>query len=176
MGVKCETVLGYFSGAKRSQLAQYREFVEGELGRKEKKRAEPPVLKQAFIGDEDFVEEVRKKARRRSVKEGHYPLKRIVQAVCQVSGEAEEEIKRPGRDPGVQSARELLCYVSRRHSDVSLEELARFLGVKELSTPSHAVRRAEQRIKSEPKFHRDLNRVLANLDRSSMQVCKTPAP
>ena len=59
---------------------------------------------------------------------------------------------------------------------MSLEELARFLGVKELSTPSHAVRRAEQRIKTEPKFHRDLNRVLANLDHSSIPMDSAEKP
>jgi chromosomal replication initiation ATPase DnaA len=162
-------VLGYFSGGKRKRVGQYREFVEGELGRKEKKWAEPAVLKQAFIGDEDFVERVRKKLGKTSVIEGHTPLKRIVKAVGQVSGVAEEEIRRPGRDPGVQRARELLCYVSRRHSDVSLEELARFLGVKELSTPSHGVRRAEQRIKTDRSFRRQIKGVLSNLGYSSMQ-------
>lgn len=167
-GLKYETVLGYFAGRRGRQVAQYREFVEGRL-RGEQKWAEPPVLRGAFVGDEDFVEEARKKAIR-SVLEGHYPLKRIVGAVCKVSGVAEEEIRRPGRSEGVQRAREILCYVSRRHSDVGLRELARFLGVKELSTPSHGARRAEQRIKSDPSFRRQLERVFKLLGHSPMQA------
>ena len=167
-GLKYETVLGYFVGGRGRQLAQYREFVEGEL-RGKQKWAEPPVLKGGFVGDEDFVEEARKKAIR-PVLEEHYPLKRMVQAVCKVCGVAEEEIKRPGRSEGVQSARELLCYVSRRHSDVGLRELARFLGVKELSTPSHGLRRAEQRIRTDSSFRRQLDRIFKLLGHSPMQA------
>lgn len=168
-GLRYERVLDYFPGGRRRQLAQYREFVEGAIGGKGK-WAELPVLKGVFVGGEDFVEEARKKAVKLSILEGHYPLKRIVQAVCKVSGEAEEEIKRPLRSEGVQRARELLCYVSRRHSDVGLRELARFLRVKELSTPSHGLRRAEQRIKTDPSFRRQLDRVLSDLGYSSMQA------
>jgi len=168
-GLKCETVLGYFAGRRRRQLAQYREFVEGEVGAKEK-LMEPPVLRQAFVGDEEFVEEARKKADKRSVLEGHYPLRRVAQAVCKVSGVGEREIKCPMRAEAVQQARELLCYISRRRSDVGLRELAGFLGVKELSTPSHALRRAEQRIKTDLSFRRQLDRVLRTLGHSPMQA------
>jgi putative transposase len=168
-GLKHETVLGYFSGRRHRQLAQYREFVEGEVS-KEEKWAQLPVLKGAFVGDEDFEEQARKKAVKPSVSEGHYPLKRVVQAVCKVSGVSEEEIGRPMRAEAVQKARELLCYVSRRHSKVGLRELAVFLGVKELSTPSHAVRRAEQRIQKEPTFRRQRDRVLTMLGHSSIQA------
>ena len=169
LGLRCETVLGYFAGGRRRQLGQYREFVEGAVGGKGK-WAELPVLRQAFVGDEEFVEEARKKADKLSVLEGHYPLKRIVQAVCTVGGVAEQEIKRPMRSEGVQRAREMLCYVSRRHSDAGLRELARLLGVKELSTPSHGVRRAEQRIKTDQSFRRQLDRVLTMLVHSPMQA------
>lgn len=167
-GLKYETVLDYFAGGRGRQLAQYREFVEGGLGGKQK-WAELPVLKGAFVGDEDFMEEARKKAIR-PILERHYPLKRMVQVVCKVCGVAEEEVKRPMRTEGVQRARELLCYVSRRHSDVGLRELARFLGVKELSTPSHGVRRAEERAKNDENFRRQLDQVFKLLDHSPMQA------
>lgn len=169
LGFRYDKVLDYFAGERRRQVAQYREFVEGAVGRKQT-RAALPVLEGAFVGDEDFVEEARKRAAKPSVLEGHHGLKRIVQAVCKVSGLAEVEMRRPMRSEGVQKARELLCYVSRRHSDVGLRELARFLGVKELSTPSHAVRRAEQRIRAEPGFRRQLDGVLADLGHSPMQA------
>ena len=169
LGLRYERVLDYFAGGRRRQLAQYREFVEEAIGGKQK-WAELPVLKGAFVGDEDFVEEARKKAVKLSVMEGHYSLKRVVQAVCKVCDLAEEEMRRPRRSDRVQRARELLCYVSRRHSDVGLRELARFLGVKELSTPSHGVRRAEQRIKDDPSFRGQLDGVLPNLGYSPMQA------
>ena len=49
------------------------------------------VVKQVFIGDEEFVEQARRRAKKRSIVEGHYPLKRIVEAVCKVSGVGTDE-------------------------------------------------------------------------------------
>ena len=167
--VKCQRVWEYFSGPRRRQVAGYREFVEGELSTG-RKLAALPVLKQAFIGDEQFAEQARRKAAKASDLERTYPLTKIVQAVCKVSGMPEEEIRRPGRSPAVKSAREMICYVVRRHSDVGLQELTRLLGVKELSTVSHGVRRAERRLSAEPDFHRQLERVLKILSRSSIQA------
>jgi putative transposase len=167
--VNCQRVLEYFSGPRRKQVAGYREFVESGVAKRKWEKL--PVLKQAFIGDEDFVEEAKRKAVNvsKDAGEGFYPLKRIVQAICKASGLVEEEIKRPGRSEGVQRARELLCYIARRRSDVGLRELTRFLGVKELSTPSHGVRRAERRMSQDQDFRRELERVLKLL-RSSIQA------
>jgi REP element-mobilizing transposase RayT len=156
--LKRETVLDYFNGGRQRQVVQYREFVEGILGGKQN-WGEPPVLKQAFVGDEDFVEEAKKRAANPLVWEGHHSLKRIVRAVCQVCEVEEREIRRPKRSPEIHAAREILCYLSRRRSDVGLRELARFLGVKELSTPSHGARRAEERAKKDDLFRRQLDRV-----------------
>ena len=91
-------------------------------------------------------------------------------AVSAVLGIDEEDIKRPGRREEVQRSRELISRVARRHSDVGLEELARWLQVKELSTPSHAVRRAEERMKDDARFARQLRQVLKMLVCSSMQA------
>jgi REP element-mobilizing transposase RayT len=168
-GLKGETLLGYFSGDRRRQLAQYREFVEGVI-EGDKKWAEPPVLKQAFVGDEEFVEEARKRAAKPLVLERHHSLKRILQAVCQVCEIGEEEIRRRTRSAEIQSAREVLCYISRRRSDVGLRELARLLGVKELSTPSHGASRAEERAKKDDAFRRQLDRVAKLLSYSPMQA------
>ncbi len=167
--LKYGTVLNYFVGGRRRQLAQYREFVEGDLKRGGK-LAELPVLKGVFVGDEDFAEEARKKAVKLSIMEAHYSLKRIGQAVCKICGVSEEELRRPIRSEEVQKARELLCYVSRKHSDVRLGELVKFLGVKELSTASHGFKRAEQRVKTDPNFRRQLSQVLTILSHSLMQA------
>ena len=166
--VKCQRVLEYFSGPRKRQLAGYREFVEGKLA--EGKIEALPVLKQAFIGDEEFAEQARRKAAKLSDSERVYALNRVVQAVCKVSGMAAEEIRRPGRSQAVKSAREIICYLARRHGDVGLRELTRFLGVKELSTGSHGVRRAEQRLSQEPDFRRQVERVLKTLSHSSIQA------
>jgi REP element-mobilizing transposase RayT len=166
--VKCQRVLEYFSGPRKRQLSGYRGFVEGELA--EGKVESLPVLKQAFIGDEEFVEQARRKAAKVSDSERAYPLKRIVQAVCKVSGTGAEEIMRPGRSEAVRNAREMICYLARRHGEVGLQELTRFLGVKELSTGSHGVRRAERRLSKEADFRRQVEGILKALSHSSMQA------
>jgi chromosomal replication initiation ATPase DnaA len=161
--------LGYFAGGKRKQIAQYRGFVEGGLGGKEKCR-ELPVRSQAFIGDEEFEEAARKKVSKLPVVERSYSFKRISAAVCKLTGVSENDVKHSGRSEEVQRARELLCYVARRHGAVSLAELSGFLGVKELSTPSHALRRAQRRLTDDRGFRRQLERVLGVLAHSSMQA------
>jgi REP element-mobilizing transposase RayT len=168
-GLKYQKVLEYFAGGKRKQVEQYREFVEGGFSAKEK-LGELPVRKQAFIGDEEFEEAARKKVSKLSVVERSYPFKRIAGAVCRATGVSENDVKHSSRTQEVQRARELLCYVSRRHGAVSLTELRAFLGVKELSTPSHALRRAETRLTDDRGFRRQLERVLDVLGNSSMQA------
>ena len=163
--VKCERVLEYFSGPRKRRLAGYREFVEGKLAGGKIKAL--PVLKQVFIGDEEFAEQARRKAAKVSDSEKVYGLNRVVQAVCKVSRMAAEQIRRPGQSPAVKSAREIICYLARRHGDVGLRELTRFLRVKELSTGSHGLRRAEQRLSKEPEFRGQVERVLKTLSPSS---------
>jgi REP element-mobilizing transposase RayT len=168
-GLKQPKLLDYFAGGKKKQREQYREFVENGLAGKDK-MAEVPVRKQVFIGDEEFEEAARKKAAKLSVTERSYPLKRIAVAVCKVAGLSENDLKHSGRREEIQRARELLCYVSRRHGSVSLTELSKFLGVKELSTPSHALRRAEKRLTDDRKFRHQAERVLKALLDASMQA------
>jgi chromosomal replication initiation ATPase DnaA len=122
------------------------------------------MIKQIFIGDDDFAEAIRRKGNRSSVREGHYSFRQMVAAVSAVMGVEPEEIRMPERSEKVQRSREMLCYIARRYGEVGLQELARFLQVKELSTASHAVRRAEVRLKNDSGFGRRVDRVLKRLD------------
>jgi putative transposase len=167
-GLKAETVLGSFNGAKRRQIRQYREYVEGK-GREREQNAAPEVIRQIFVGDEDFVEVVRQRVKKGSAYGARYSFRRIVEAVSGVMGVEREEMRRAKRSEEVQRSRELLCYVSRQYGEVGLQELAKFLRVKELSTASHAMRRAEERLNEDSGFSRRLDRVLKRLD-SSMQA------
>jgi len=168
-GLKHQKILEYFAGGKRKQVEQYREFVEGGMAGKQK-LGEPAVRKQAFIGDEEFEEAVRRKVGTLPVMEKSYPLKRVAGAVCRVVGVSENDVRHSGRSEQVQRARELICYVSRRHGAASLTELRTLLGVKELSTPSHALRRAERRLADDRAFRHQLKRVLDVLAHSSIQA------
>ena len=168
-GLASGTVLGYFRGSRNRQIQQYREYVEGERGDKFRNVA-PEVSKQIFVGDEDFVETVQRKSQAKAAGEMRYAFRRIVKAVSEVTGIKEDEMRRRQRGDEVKGSRELLCYVARRHGEVSMEELARFLMVKEPSTASHAVRRAEERLTGDAGFRRQLERVLKKLHNTSMQA------
>ena len=162
-GIRTEIVLGYFSGSRSSQIRQYRVFVEGE-GPETTRNPAPEVIKQIFIGDEGFVDAVRQRAKGALVNDRCYSLQQIVEAVCSVTGVGRDEIRRPQRSEEIKRTREMLCYIARRHGNVGLPALARFLQVKELSTGSHAVRRAEEKLKEDSRFRHYVNRVLKRLD------------
>ena len=152
-------MLAYFSGSRSRQLRQYRDYVEGDGSEKTRNPA-PQVIKQIFIGDDDFAEAIRRKGNRSSVHEGHYSFQKMVQAVSAVMGVEREEIRRPERGEKVQRSREMLCYIARRYGEVGLQELAKFLQVKELSTASHAVRRAKEWLKEASGFRRQADQAL----------------
>ena len=162
-GSKAESVLDYFTGSKSRRVEQYREFVEGKRGERVRNLA-PEVRKQIFIGDEEFEGVVQRKMERTSGREVRPTLKRIVQAVSEVTGKNEAEMRGRQRSEDIKRCRELVCYLGRRHGEVGLEELRRFLQVRELSTASHAVRRAEARLGQESGFRRLLDHTLRQLD------------
>jgi hypothetical protein len=168
-GLSKERILRCFSERRGASVSKYREFVEGAVEKGER-WMELPVIKQGFVGDEDFVEQAKKEARRFTGKEAAFSFKDIISTVCKVTGAEEEELRRPLRSDRVQRGREMLVYLSRRWSDMSLRELVRFLGVKELSTVSHGLRRAEERLREDLGFRQQVETALRKLARSPMQA------
>ena len=168
VGLKTATVLGYFSGSRSRQIQQYRDYVESDRAEKTQNPA-PEVIKQIFIGDDDFVDAVRRKGKGLVVHNERYSFQQVVQAVCGAIGVNREEIRRTTRTETVRRSREILCYIARRHGEIGLRELARFLQVKELSTASHAMRRAEEKLKEDSGFSRQIDRVFKQLG-SSIQA------
>lgn len=162
LGLKTETVLGQLNGSRGRQLQQYRGYVEGG-GEERLSNPAPEVRQQVYVGDEDFVEAIQKKGKASVTAERRHSLQRIVKSVSAVTGVEETEMRRRQRGEAVKGSRELLCYVARHHGQVSMTELTRFLQVKESSTPSHAVRRAEERLKAEARFRRLLDQVMQGL-------------
>jgi chromosomal replication initiation ATPase DnaA len=129
-----------------------------------------PTVKQAFVGDETFAEESWRKVTKNHVIEGRYSLAEIVAAVCKVVGVEQEEFARGIKEDRIQSRRELLMYIARRHSGASLQEKVRWLGVRDVPTVSHGVRRAERRLKEEGPFRQQLEEILRNLVHSHIQA------
>jgi REP-associated tyrosine transposase len=162
-GLSTESVLGYFSGSRSRQLRQYRDYVEGDGSEKTQNPA-PEVIKQIFVGDEDFVDAATRKWKRSFVEEARYSFQQIVEALSAVMRADREEIRQAQRSEKVQRSREMICYLARGYGEVRLPELAPFLQVKELSTASHAVRRARERLKEDSGFRRQPDQALKRLD------------
>jgi len=154
-----DVILDYFSGSGRRKVQQYREFVEGAV-REQEKLWRLPILKQIFIGDEKFVEQVKRKESPTPDERPVWSLQRAVRAVSQATGVAPDEMRRSLRTEPVRGARELLVYVARKHGDIGTKQLAAFLSVKEVSTVSHGLKRAERRRKEDRKFNRQVNSAL----------------
>lgn len=128
------------------------------------------ATKQMFIGDEEFIDKARQRSATAAVRDGHYSLKRIVGAVSEGMRIDEGDVKRPGRREAVQRSRELISLIARRHGDVDNSLTCRYRASSPNPTPSHAVRRAEERMKNDQGFARQLRRVFKILDYSSIQA------
>lgn len=169
-GLKRESILGQFTGTRQERIAQYQAFVEGARGG-DAQWATLPIRQQAFIGGEEFVEEARRKAKRQTdVRVGPFGLKEIIRAVGAVVGLPPDQLQRPGKDDRTQRGRELFMYVARRHSAASLREIIARLGVRDIATVSHGVRRAERRLEEEEAFGRQVERILRRLSHSRIQA------
>jgi len=85
-------------------------------------------------------------------------------------GVEKDELRRTLREERIQRSREALMYIARRYSEASLGEIVGLLGVKDMSTVSHGIRRAEGRLGDEEGFRRQVNEVLKRLSHSCIQA------
>jgi REP element-mobilizing transposase RayT len=168
-GLNRELILEQFEGKGQSRLLRYRDFVEGGLKRGEE-WSKLPIIEQAFVGEEDFAEQAKKKAKKYPVIEGRYSLADIVNGVCKVMGVEREELSKASKEERVQRGREILMYIARRYSEASLREIVRYLGARDISTVSHGVRRAEQGLKEDRDFRNQVDQVLKKLSASRIQA------
>lgn len=169
-GLKRESILGQLTGTRQQRIARYRAFVEGALSGGVRWAA-LPITAQAFIGEEEFVAEARRKGTRQpGALERSYGLGEIIQTVAVVVGLPPEQLQTPSKNARIQRGRELVMYVARRHSGASLREITERLGVRDLSTVSHGVRRAAMRLVKETSVRREVAQVLRRLADSRIQA------
>ena len=151
-GVRRVLILGQFAGRTPQRIRRYQEFVEGTLTAGGQ-WSQLPVRKQVFVGDEDFVEVAKQRVQKKKMILGLYGLTEIVQRVCEVTGIEKEELRRAAREEQIQRGREIFSYVARRYSEASLRKIVPYLGARDLSTVSHGVRRAAERVQEDRTFH-----------------------
>jgi putative transposase len=168
-GLRRESILGHFGSQPEEKIGRYREFVEGALQRREM-WVTLPIVKQTFVGDEDFAERSWRKVMKGPESAGRYTVATIVHAVCEIAGIEPEEFGSGTKEERIQRGRELFMYIARRYSGARLQEIVRWLGVRDVSTVSHGVKRAERRLKEEGPFRQQIEAVLRALVCSHIQA------
>jgi len=143
--ISTEAVLEQLGSKRLEQIRKYREYVEGKEPSSEA-TVKLPAMTKGIMGDEKFAEQILRAVRVKSVKRRSYSMGEIVDAVCKVTKVDVQKLVRPLRDARVQTARELLMYIARNHTEAGLREIADRLGVRDISTVSHGVRRVEEKL------------------------------
>jgi len=117
-------VLGQFGRALAQARRAYREFMEEGIGQGHME-GYYDVVDQRFLGDEEFIEKVDKRAQGWEVeaKGPKVPFSRLVEAVAQEHGIASDAFARPGRHRRWVRARAMLVYLAREWSRISSKEL-----------------------------------------------------
>lgn len=102
----------------------------------------PPVT--VHIGDN--ADKIRACIERKAAKANRiYPINDIVCVVCKAFGITEKEIKGKGRYKTVARARQILCYIIRKHTDLSLSDIAQFIyGHDDHTTVLYHIRRVTE--------------------------------
>jgi REP element-mobilizing transposase RayT len=156
-GLATSLVLEQLGGKQREQIRSYREYVESaqDGGARDER---PPTIKQVFIGDTDFAEQVFNKRPVGVAVERAYTLSDVEAAVCQMSRIDREELRRPQRRSAVKRARELFMYLGRRHTGASLREIADRIGVRDISTVSHGEKRVSDSLRENSAQAKQLKR------------------
>ena len=139
-GLNTSLVLDQMGGKKPEQIQRYREYVEGEK-QGGKVDFTLPTIKQSIVGGEEFAERVFKEVRKKAETNRAATLAEIEEVVCRLGKVDKEMLRRPLRSMAVKRGRELFMYVARHHTRASLREIADRMGVRDISTVSHAERR-----------------------------------
>ena len=118
-------VLGQFGRTSAQARRAYRKFMEEGIGQGHVERYYE-VVDQRFLGDEEFIEKVDKRAQGREVEAGgpKVPFGRLLEAVAKEHGVGARELTGPGRRRQWVRARAMLVYLAREWSRLTSKELA----------------------------------------------------
>lgn len=157
-------VLEHFSGNLREARRQYRRFVlEGiEEGHKEEYYE---VLEGRFLGDKEFAEETKAKAEAPGYVRMKIKPEALLRAACAVLGRKRAEVMGAGKDRERVRAREAICYVGRKRTELSATALARSLGV-DGTCVSRSVARMESRLGVDQELKKVVDEIVAAIENS----------
>jgi chromosomal replication initiator protein len=134
-----------------------------------------PTIKQSIVGGEEFAERVFKAVRKKAETNRAATLAEIEEVVCRLGKVDKEMLRRPLRSMAVKRGRELFMYVARHHTEASLREIADRMGVRDISTVSHAERRVATQLTEPDAKAKELRQCLKRIY-SSIPFKPDPIP
>lgn len=153
-----KAVLEQFGGKRAEAIRRYREFIHDGLGGGHREDYYQ-VIDQRFLGDEEFVEEVQKKAQE---PEARLPvdveLKDIVKVVCHEFGMRSERVSQREKSREVSQLRWIIGKLAAEEAGYRLVEVARFFR-RDPGVMSRGLRLLEERLMKEKELQKRVGRL-----------------
>jgi REP element-mobilizing transposase RayT len=157
-GVSVRAVLEQFGKKRGEAIRQYREFITEGLGDGHREEYYK-VIDQRFLGDEEFVEEVREKL---DEPEMRYPveieLRDIAKLVCDEFGIGAERVYQREKSREVSQLRWIIGKLACEEAGNRLMEVARFFG-RDAGVMSRGLRLLAERLAEEKELQRRVDRL-----------------
>jgi hypothetical protein len=155
-------VLEQFSGNVNEARKLYRRFVlEGiEDGHKEEYY---DVLEGRFLGDKEFAEEIKARAKIPGYVRMKINLEALLGAACAVLGCGRAKVMGAGKDRERVRAWEAICYVGRNRTELSVTALAKTLGV-DPTCESRSVARMESRLETDKELRKVVEEIVSAVE------------
>jgi REP element-mobilizing transposase RayT len=152
-------VLRQFSPTLGEAKKLYRKFVlEGmDEGHKEEYY---DLLDGRFLGDRQFAQEVKSQAGDEEKVRLKIEPEALLKTACKVLGKRSTDVVGAGKDRERVGARELVCYVGRSCTELSVKAIAKVLGV-DATCVSRSVARIEERLKVDRRLEGTLKQIIS---------------
>ena len=150
--LECEAILELGGGQKRQRTGKYREYVEAAVREGLEESPWEHLQEQVVLGGEAFLQSLRQIVKgdareqrgARRLAAGRGDLAGIIARVEKVKGQKWEAF----RDRYGDSGRELVLYLGRRECGMTLNELAKGVGLEGYKAAASAIKRYEKRLRS----------------------------
>ena len=167
-GLETAEVLGQFSRRVIEAKRLYRRFVLEGLGEGHKEEYYE-LLDGRILGGQEFAERIKARAGEKGrlrikVKPGDF-----LERVCVALGKAKESVVGAAKDRDRVRARELICYLGRSCTELSVNSLAQTLKV-DPTCVSRSVSRVESRLAKDMQLRRSVEGLMAGLANSKYQA------
>ncbi|HWP59713.1 MAG TPA: transposase [Candidatus Acidoferrales bacterium] len=161
-------VLGQFSRNRSEARRLYRKFVLEAIGEGHKQQYYE-VLDGRFLGDREFAEDIKAKIGSPGYVRVRIKPETFVAMSCAALGKKRAEVTGSGKDRERVRAREVISYVGRSCTELSVTALAQTLGV-DPTCVTRSVARVESRLSDDKELKRTVAAVVGAIENSKYQA------